>query len=176
MEYTHGTLHKSRSVTGEVIRAPKSARPAARRDQHAQHRQPPQQPPGGYPQRRWTPARPRSPIPRRRLGCRSGWRDPASRCLVARPPATSGGCRAGLSSVRRSRLRATSLETESSVASIFAKYPRYLGVLTPITMHLLSNELNNEGLAHCKSSLFNNEGTWAHCWNNEQGSLCHKSQ
>ena len=22
-------------------------------------------------------------------------------------------------------------------------------------------------MAHCKSSLFNNEGTWAHCWNNE---------
>ena len=42
--------------------------------------------------------------------------------------------------------------------------------------HLLSNELNNEGHPHCKSSLFNNEGTWAHCWNNEQGSLCHKSQ
>ena len=127
-------LRRSRSVTGEGIRAPKGARPAARRDQHAQHRQPPQQPPGGYPQRRWTPARPRSPLPRRRLGCRSVWRDPASRCLVARPPAASGGCRAGHSSVRRSRLRATSLETESSVASIFAKYPRYLGVLTPITM------------------------------------------
>ena len=34
-------------------------------------------------------------------------------------------------------------------------------------LHLSNNELNNEGMAHCKSSLFNNEGTWAHCWNNE---------
>ena len=77
-------LRRSRSVTGEGIRAPKGARPAARRDQHAQHRQPPQQPPGGYPQRRWTPARPRSPLPRRRLGCRSVWRDPASSWTATR--------------------------------------------------------------------------------------------
>ena len=45
-----------------------------------------------------------------------------------------------------------------------------------VTPHLSNNEPNNEEVAHCKSSLFNNEGTWAHCWNNEQGSLCHKSQ
>ena len=31
----------------------------------------------------------------------------------------------------------------------------------------LSNELNNEDPAHCKSSLFNNEGIGAHCCNNE---------
>ena len=35
------------------------------------------------------------------------------------------------------------------------------------TSHLLNNEPHNEGIAHCESSLFNNEGTWAHCWNNE---------
>ena len=34
-------------------------------------------------------------------------------------------------------------------------------------MHLLNNEPHNEGVAHCESSLFNNEGIGAHCWNNE---------
>ena len=34
-------------------------------------------------------------------------------------------------------------------------------------LHWLNNELHNEGSPHCKSSLFNNEGTCAHCWHNE---------
>ena len=34
-------------------------------------------------------------------------------------------------------------------------------------LHLLNNEPHNEGAAYCESSLFNNEGIGAHCWNNE---------
>ena len=37
----------------------------------------------------------------------------------------------------------------------------------PLKTHLLNNEPHNEGVAHCESSLFNNEGIGAHCWNNE---------
>ena len=33
--------------------------------------------------------------------------------------------------------------------------------------HLLNNEPHNEGVAHCESSLFNNEGIGAHCSNNK---------
>ena len=34
-------------------------------------------------------------------------------------------------------------------------------------LHLLSNEPHNEGISHCESPLFNNEGNGAHCSNNE---------
>ena len=36
-----------------------------------------------------------------------------------------------------------------------------------LSPHLLSNEPHNEGISHCESSLFNNEGIVAHCSNNE---------
>jgi len=34
-------------------------------------------------------------------------------------------------------------------------------------VHCMSNEPHNEGISHCESSLFNNEGIGAHCSNNE---------
>ena len=37
-------------------------------------------------------------------------------------------------------------------------------------------ELHNEGAAHCESSLFNNEGIGAHCWNNEPLGLCRRAR
>eukprot|EP00964_Phaeocystis_antarctica_P078095 scaffold48558_cov54-Phaeocystis_antarctica.AAC.3 len=34
-------------------------------------------------------------------------------------------------------------------------------------LHCMNNEPHNEGISHCESSLFNNEGIGAHCSNNE---------
>ena len=39
--------------------------------------------------------------------------------------------------------------------------------IAQLKLHCMSNEPHNEGISHCESSLFNNEGIGAHCSNNE---------
>ena len=48
-----------------------------------------------------------------------------------------------------------------------AQAPTVEALLKELSVHLLNNELNNEDHAHCKGSLFNDEGIGAHCCNNE---------
>ena len=44
-------------------------------------------------------------------------------------------------------------------------------ILLECSVHLLSNEPNNEKPAHCKRLIVNNEGNWAHCCNSDPPGL-----